>query len=134
MAMLPNYKDIVSLIKKGSTIEAQEKIIELRESALELQEENIKLKERIKDLEQQVKKRNNVVWEEPLYWLQDGEKKEGPFCAKCYDTENKMVRAYKIEQGHWHCKACDNAYYDDTYDSTSSYIEVVKRESWLDGY
>ena len=52
MALLPNYKDIVDLIKKGSTIEAQEKIMELREGALGLQEENLELKAKIKDLEE----------------------------------------------------------------------------------
>lgn len=41
MGLSPNYKDIIELIKKGSTIEAQEKIMELREGALALQEENI---------------------------------------------------------------------------------------------
>ena len=41
---LPRYKDIVELIKKGSTIEAEEQILALRKAALELQEENLDLK------------------------------------------------------------------------------------------
>lgn len=45
MAM-PSYKDIVDLIKKGATIEAQEKIMELREAAVELQDENISLRQK----------------------------------------------------------------------------------------
>ena len=35
--MLPKYRDIVDLLKKGSTLEAQEQIMRLREGALELQ-------------------------------------------------------------------------------------------------
>ena len=54
MSLLPNYKEIIELLKKGSTIEAQEKIMELREGALALQEENIKLKERISELESEL--------------------------------------------------------------------------------
>jgi hypothetical protein len=46
--MLPKYKDIVELLKKGSTIEAQEQIMNLREGALELQEENHELKQKNK--------------------------------------------------------------------------------------
>lgn len=53
---LPRYKEIVELIKKGSTLEAQEQIMELREAALELQEENIELKELVKELEESVSK------------------------------------------------------------------------------
>jgi len=46
--MIPTYKEIIELIKKGATIEAQEKIMELRESAIELQSENIELKQKSK--------------------------------------------------------------------------------------
>ena len=53
---LPSYKDIAELIKKGATIEAQEKIMELRESALALQEENINLKNQILELSERVRK------------------------------------------------------------------------------
>ena len=35
MIPLPDYKAIIELFKKGSTIEAQEKIMELRESVVE---------------------------------------------------------------------------------------------------
>ncbi len=45
MPLLPNYKDIVELIRKGSTIEAQEKILELRKAAMQLQEENLALRQ-----------------------------------------------------------------------------------------
>jgi len=53
---LPSYKDIVDLLKKGATIEAQEKIMELREYALDLQEENMNLKNHILELQEQVRK------------------------------------------------------------------------------
>lgn len=65
---LPSYKDIIELIKKGSTIEAQEKIMELRESALELQEENLDLKNQIIQLQEAVRKLESF---------------EGEPCPKC---------------------------------------------------
>lgn len=52
---IPNYKDILELIKTGATIEAQEKIMELRQSALELQEENIRLRTRLSELQEKIK-------------------------------------------------------------------------------
>jgi intein-encoded DNA endonuclease-like protein len=52
MPLLPNYKDIVELIRKGSTIEAQKKILELNEAVLKLQEENLALRQRVKALEE----------------------------------------------------------------------------------
>jgi len=44
---LPSYGEIMDLVKKGLTLEAQEKVIQLRESALELQAENLTLKARM---------------------------------------------------------------------------------------
>ena len=129
MALLPNYKEITELIKRGANLEAQEKIIELREGALDLQEENIRLRERVKELESQLQKKSNVVWEKPFYWAMDGEKRDGPFCQKCYDTQEKIVRLQHIEQGHWHCKSCDNRYYEDSYNPSEIGV-VPLRSKW----
>ena len=115
MALLPNYKDIVELLKKGSTIEAQEKIMELREGALSLQEENIKLREKIKELESELNKKKEVVWEPPYYWVVDEKSKDGPFCQHCYDKNRKLIRLQEDGKGWWECKACDNQFFDNSY-------------------
>lgn len=67
--MLPGYKDIFELIKAGSTIEAQEKIMELRQTALEIQEENLNLRERIRQLEEQLKTKEDWETEKLRYAL-----------------------------------------------------------------
>ena len=41
MGTLPNYKEIVELLKKGADVEDQEKIMKLRETAIDLKEENV---------------------------------------------------------------------------------------------
>ena len=134
MALLPNYKDIVELLKKGSTIEAQEKIMELREGALALQEENIKLREKIKELKSELNKKKEVSWEPPFYWVVGDESKDGPFCQKCYDSEGKLIRLQNIEKGNWHCKACNNNFFEDSYKPTNPVVGVVRRRSRWDSY
>ncbi|HCG5527125.1 TPA: hypothetical protein NJ013_004548, partial [Vibrio parahaemolyticus] len=103
---IPRYKDIVELIKKGSTIEAQEKIMELREAALELQEENFGLKEELSQLKREVSNRKAMIFKGGIYWkqLEDGTE-DGPFCPKCLDTGNKSVRMHKDGDGWW-CYTC----------------------------
>jgi len=134
MAILPNYKDIVELLKKGSTIEAQEKIMELREGALELQEENINLKKRISELESELNKKKEIQWESPFYWVVRDETKNGPFCQKCYDSDEKLIRLHKIEEGNWHCKSCNNHYFEASYKPTNPVVRVGKFRSRLDSY
>jgi hypothetical protein len=100
--MIPSYKDIVELIKKGATVEAQEKIMELREGALELQEENVVLKANIKELEDKLGIQGNLEFENGIYWLWEEDAagdftiKAGPFCQHCYDDETKLIRLQKI--------------------------------------
>jgi len=59
MAILPSFsvKDVIDLMRKGSAIEAQEKIMELRQAALDLQDENAQLRERIRELEHKLELR-----------------------------------------------------------------------------
>jgi hypothetical protein len=103
MAILPsfNVKDVGELMKKGATVEAQEKIIELRQAALEFQEENLRLREQVHALQKQLELRN-LAWDGRLYWLElpdpsDASTEDptnGPFCPHCVDTGGKRVRLH----------------------------------------
>ena len=100
MALLPdwNINDIKELIKKGCTIEAEEKIMELRRTLLSLKEENISLSEENKKLRTQKDISDKIVWRQPSYYLRDKESKreEGPYCQVCYDNDGKLIRLQSI--------------------------------------
>jgi len=123
MAMLPSYKDIVDLIKKGSTIEAQEKIMELREAAIQLQEENLELRQQAKALEEQIALRAKVTWEKPYYWTDENGKRDGPYCQTCYDKDGKLIRLQDGKEGIWRCKVCSGVFFDSTYRDPEVHIE-----------
>ncbi|MCH9032111.1 MAG: hypothetical protein IIB00_07625 [candidate division Zixibacteria bacterium] len=110
--MLPNFKEISELIKKGLTIEAQEKFMELREGAVKLQEENLSLREQVRELESQLAIRGKVVWAEPYYWLEEDGKRDGPYCQKCYDCDIKLIRLQRGIRGVWNCRACNSGFTD----------------------
>jgi len=106
---LPKYKDIIDLIKKGSTLEAQEKILELRESAIELQEDNLSLREEVNKLKAIISKTESLSFENGIYWLEKNKQKEGPFCPTCYDNSSKEIRLHSVVDnpfGNWECKVC----------------------------
>ena len=107
--MIPKYKDIVDLIKKGSTVEAQEKIMELREATIELQEENIGLKQKIVELEEILNKKEKMEFRAPFYFM-DGD--EVPFCPRCWEVENNAVHfppPFNSSHGLvYTCSECDS--------------------------
>lgn len=112
MALIPSYKEIVDLLKTGATIEAQEKIMELRVASLELQEENMQLKKQLAEAEATLAVKQAVTWKPPFYWVKLGEKEDGPYCQKCYDTDRKLVRLQKNlnDETAWRGLACLKGY------------------------
>jgi len=128
MSMLPKYKDIVELIKKGSTIEAQEKIMELREAAIELQDENQALKDKIGLLEKKLEIKAKLVWDNPYYWLVDDQEKDGPYCQLCYDKDEKLIRLQELKaRGAWQCHSCGKVFHDKTHVPQTHSRMTVKR-------
>lgn len=129
MSLFPNYKEILDLIKKGATVQAQEEIMKFREVALSLQEENMKLKETIKALEAKLSEKEKVVWEPPFYWVKEGDAKYGPFCQQCYDSESKLIRLQNAEKGAWRCTTCNNNFFEDSYKPSGLGVDVVRPRS-----
>lgn len=103
---LPSYKEIVDLIKKGATFEAQEQIMALREAAIELQEDNLALRDKVKALEEQLRIKSQIQFDGSVYWLADGDARTGPYCQRCYDVEQRLVRLQDWDEDVWVCHAC----------------------------
>ena len=105
--MLPKYKDIIDLMKKGSTLEAQEQIMSLREGALKLHEENHELKNKIRELEEKLKTKEDWENEKNKYKLVNPQKGPGQvyalkkesagdeephyICTNCFHNKSKII-------------------------------------------
>ncbi|MBI3781469.1 MAG: hypothetical protein HY278_10525 [candidate division NC10 bacterium] len=128
---LPNYQEIVALIKKGATIEAQEKIMELREAALEYQNENLALKNAVKELKEALALRDSLEWQKPYYVRKQNP--EDKFCQCCYDADGRAIRLQELERGYWRCVQCKNDYMDGNYKDPSTDFEASGRNP-ITGY
>jgi len=101
---IPSVSEIFDLLKKGLTIEAQEKIMNLRQAVIELQDENLMIKQENIKLKEELSVKDKLVWDGSVYWLGD-ERKEGPFCHHCYDTKKLMVHLQEDSKTWW-CTSC----------------------------
>jgi regulator of replication initiation timing len=97
----------------GSSTILKERLELLKDqiSALEkendtLKSENAILKDKIKHLES----KQNIIFEIPFYWIITGEKKDGPFCQRCFDKDNKLIRLQNNVDGSFICNVCHNSY------------------------
>jgi hypothetical protein len=73
--------------------------------------------EKIKKLEESLEIKQKLRYEAPYYWLDDGSKKEGPYCQTCHDSDGKLIHLQGNREGYWCCKVCKNDYTDSSYSS-----------------
>lgn len=105
---LPSYSELIALLKKGVTIEAQEQIMNLREAVTALQEENLSLKQEIIKVKEELEIKSKLVWDGHVYWIGTGNK-DGPYCHNCYDTKRILVHLRPDElngSSMWFCSSC----------------------------
>ena len=123
---MPSFKDILELIKKGSTIEAQEMIMDLREEHLRLREEVVGLREANRQLREQALLSGAMRFEAPHYWLERDGQRDGPFCPLCWDRDKRQIRLLSRQGGDWHCNCCERFYPDATYREPRSSVRRVR--------
>ncbi|HFQ5236673.1 MULTISPECIES: hypothetical protein [Vibrio harveyi group] len=128
-ALLGSIKTATELAKvikdSGSTLEQAEIKMQFAEliSALadakmelaDLQTELADKDKEIKQLESTLAKRKSVVWEKPYYWVSENGENDGPFCAQCYDSTEKLIRLQGGGANLWVCKTCDCTFKDKHY-------------------
>ncbi|WP_374000298.1 hypothetical protein [Bdellovibrio bacteriovorus] len=67
----------------------------------------------IKQLKEQLQLQDEMQYNGVFYFRALGEKKDGPFCAQCFDSEKKLIRLHNYMSGWWECKTCDSRYEED---------------------
>jgi len=94
--------------------------------------ELINKNEKIQELENSLKIQNELEFEQPYYWKISDDKKDGPYCQKCYDENKKLIRLQDEANGSWRCLVCasffrDKDYKDEVFenDETSAYTGYV---------
>lgn len=104
---------IIELVKKGATIELQERIIELREAVLNAREELLSLRQENAELKRSTAERQHFTFDSEVYWRERDGKRDGPFCPTCYDSTAKTIRLQPLGPGFgfkWTCNVCNGAY------------------------
>jgi len=72
-------------------------------------------------------KENELTWEKPFYWLIDGDKKEGPFCQKCYESDGKQIHLQDWGNDVWYCLNCKNKLYGPSFRPPTRRIAKIER-------
>jgi hypothetical protein len=144
LAGIKNATDIAKMIKdSGATLKEAEinlKLADLIGSLADTKMEVANIRnlltereEEIRRLNEELRVKGGMVYEAPYYFLQTETGRDGPFCQKCYDSNNKIIRLQMPgRQGYWECHECKSGYKDKDYDHGDSGIRVVSRRRSID--
>ncbi len=101
--MAIDFLKIIELIKDP---DLRMKITELYGQNIELKEENHKLRMEQQETKEKSKINSELIHKENHYYRG----KDGPFCTKCWDVDNKLVRLHEGSPGngqrYFHCPNC----------------------------
>lgn len=120
--------DIAKLIKdSGTSLEKAEvklQIAELISSLADIKMELanvqtilIEKDQDITELRNLLNTKESIVWSKPYYFVRQGEEENGPFCQRCYDSEQRLIRLQGGGTNLWKCLSCKSSYKDSNYQS-----------------
>ena len=64
----------------------------------------------IRELKASADLADRLHYEAPCYWLDKPQGRDGPFCQRCYDTDDKLIRLISQRSNGregYICKTCD---------------------------
>jgi len=108
-----------TLDKSGQKLKLAELIGALADIKMETAEIKsliIEKDEKIQSLENQLKLKNNLVYDTAYYWMENphGER-EGTYCQKCWDANDKLIRLQNRNNDFWICCNCEGRFRGKAY-------------------
>lgn len=109
MSILSELTKAAQVLHEAGKIEQYNQILEAQKELLHMQEIISSLKDENKDLKQKLKNKESVFFENNSYWINQNDKKDGPFCTRCLDVESLLVRMQPCgNPAYYDCKNCEN--------------------------
>ena len=104
-----DLNNIKGALQIAGKIEFYPQILEMQEKLLEQQKKILDLENENRELKDKLTLKDNIIFERNAYWIAKGSEKDGPFCTKCKDSEDKMVRMRvgKYTFGWANCPNCN---------------------------
>jgi len=145
LSSLKTATDIAKLIRESDvSLEKAETKLKLAElvsaladvkiEAAEIQQALLDRDEEIRKLTAAAKLQADLRWEQPCYFLKNGDGGEEPFCQNCYDSEKKLSRLHTDGEGSFHCRVCKQSYKTrerSKKDSAAFTAALNRGEGWM---
>jgi hypothetical protein len=130
-AAVGTLKTITGVIRDAGKIDLTQQVIDLQQTLLALLAENAELTARTLELSRErdaaralLEVRDAFAFDQNAYWRIEAEVRDGPYCSRCFDAENKAVR---LTQNTTNVGACPNCKHRVRLDGPRDPKPVVRR-------
>jgi len=109
--------------RKSSMTDLMMNIVDAKNDIVELKSILVDKDEVILQLKNELKQQKELTYKAPVYWHIQDDKKDGPFCQKCYDDTKKLARLQVHDISHdgaWNCTICSAYFSTKEYEQFSS--------------
>jgi len=95
MAIFDELKSIGKTFQEAGKIEQYQQILNLQQQLLDIQKKINDLEVENKELKDKLQLQDDLIYENNTYWIKKEDKKDGPFCSRCWDVKKNIVRMKK---------------------------------------
>ena len=92
MAIFDELKSVAKTLREADKIEQYQQILDVQEKLIDIEKRNYELENENRKLKEKLVQKETLIFERNAYWTKVDERKDGPFCSRCYDVERNLVR------------------------------------------
>ena len=101
-------KDAIVLASRLKDTELEQKLGALQMECGALAHENSLLREECNKLKKRLDTREAMKYEQNVYWMGEGDDRDGPFCPNCLSSEDRVGPLQDRPDEHYgRCHVCD---------------------------
>ena len=107
--IIGNLTSAAKILREADKIEQYNQILQAQETLLNYQRKIGELEEEVKKLKDIKGFKDNAEFRNNCYWLRGENSNDGPFCSKCLDSDNLILRLHiRRSDGFATCPHCKN--------------------------
>jgi hypothetical protein len=103
-------KDALGAADRLRDADLKSKLADVQIECAKLAEENARLRSELLEFKEQARIRQDMAYEDNVYWQSGSASPSGPFCPKCLDGSGKIARMTIDSDDHcWRCHVCGHS-------------------------
>lgn len=131
MGIFEALKVAANIAKESGKLELQGELLSIYEKLLEQQKKISDLEQDNKNLINKLETKGVLFFENNAYWINENDKKDGPYCSCCWDDNKKTIRMQPCgSQAYYSCPKCENKNVE-IYPEKKIRYTVIEPESYI---